>query len=462
MRVLPGAICGNLRRMAIDLAQTRDHALHIADHLPPATASIVRVAARLLEHARRVTDGESADLGAALAELPAHALGAFVRDQRLAARLSLRDLARRTGLSINTVRDLERGNRTPSAQTVARLLTVPELELGTLPPAPSDDAHRPNAWFLPKYDRRALFDEMAQTLNASSGRLEQTCLYLDDQSAADFLTVCSAGSFNEKFRAFPFAAMVAETARIVQGRGLDVIALGPGDGHSEVQLCVGLRDSGVADMKLYLLDVSHSLLTVAHKHAQATFGSTIRVDALHGDFRHIGRYPVLLPASAPHRRRCYVLIGSTLANVDSETLFLRDCLSLAAPGDLALIDFQLRYADPADPQSVRATDPVLRHGVPELHKQWFTGPLRRHGIGIDSLSVGCDLLLDCIVPGSYEIDCYADAARGITRQRYHLFRVRRYEEKQMLATLERHGWKAEVVKRYGAGHQMCAALLRRV
>lgn len=449
--------------MGTDLAQARDLALHIADQLPPATASIVRVAARLLEHARKVTDGESADLGAALAELPAHALGSFVRDQRVAAKLSLRDLGKRTGLSINTVRDLERGNRTPSAQTIQRLITVPELELSTIKPtAAPDDWHRPNAWFLPKYDRRALFDEMAQTLNASSGRLEQTCLYLDDQSAADFLTVCSAGTFNEKFRAFPFSAMVSEAARVVQGRGLDVIALGPGDGHSEVQLCVGLRDSGVTDMKLYLLDVSHSLLTVAHKHAQATFGSSLRVDALHGDFRHIGRYPVLLPESAPNRRRCYVLIGSTLANVDSETLFLRDCLSLAAPGDLALIDFQLRYADPADPEAVRTADPVLRHGVPDLHKQWFTGPLRRHGIGIDSLTVGCDLLLDCVVPGSYEIDCYADVVRGSTKQRYHLFRVRRYEEKQMLQTLERHGWKTEVVRRYGAGEQMCAALLRRV
>ena len=456
-------MCGNLRGMSTDLAHLRELVREAAEPLPSPASSVVRMAAQLLEDARKMMDGDSSERGAALAEVPPLALGAIVRGQRVGAKLSLRDLARRTGLSINTVRDLERGHRTPSAQTMQRLLAVPELELGTAnPTAPSDDPHRPNAWFLPKYDRRALFDEMAQTLNASSGRLEQTCLYLDDQSAADFLSVCSAGSFNARFRAFPFAAIVEEAARVVQGRGLDVIALGPGDGHSEVQLCVGLRNSGVADMKLYLLDVSHSLLTVAHKHAQATFGSTLRVDALHGDFRHIGRYPVLLPASAPQRRRCYVLIGSTLANVDSETLFLRDCLSLAAPGDLAVIDFQLRYADPADPEAVRAADPVLRNGVPELHKQWFTGPLRRHGIGIDSLTVGCDLLLDCIVPGSYEIDCYADTVRGNTKQRYHLFRVRRYDEKQMLATLERHGWKAEVVRRYGVGEQMCAALLRRV
>lgn len=449
--------------MGNDLAYARDLALKIADHLPPATASIARVAARLLEHLRKVTDGEAADLGAALAELPAHALGAFVREQRARANLSLRDLAKRTGLSTNTVRDLERGHRIPSTQTIQRLLQVPELGLSAATPAPpTDDTHRPNAWFLPKYDRRALIEELKLTVNATNGRLEQTCLYLDDESAADWLALSTASSFSGTFRALPLELFANHASHLVQGRGLDVIALGPGDGRSEVQLCSRLMSAGAVDLKLYLLDVSHTLLTLAHKHASDTLGEAVRVDALHGDFRHLGRYPVLLPAAAPHRRRCYVLLGGTLANVDSETMFIRDCLSVAAPGDLAVIDFQLRFADPSDEAAVRAADPVLKNGIPELHKHWFTGPLVRYGKGIDSITVGVDLILDCIVPGSYELDVYADTVRGDSKERCHVSRVRRYEESALMATFERCGWKVELVRKYGPGDKLAGAVLRRV
>jgi len=109
---------------------------------------------------------------------------------------------------------------------------------------------RPNAWFLPKYDRRALLDDIPQTCNATNGRIEQTCLYLDDQSAADWLAVCS--------------------------------------------VCASLRQAGAVDLRLYLLDISHCLLAVAHKHAIESFGGAVHVDALRGDFHHMGRYPVLL------------------------------------------------------------------------------------------------------------------------------------------------------------------------
>lgn len=448
---------------APDLAQARDLAAQIADHLPPAPASIVRTAAKLLEHARQVMDGESADVGAALAELPAHALGSLVSERRQAAGLSLRDVARRTGLSINTVRDVERGHRTPAAQTVARLVTVGELGLdGGGSPVAVTDPHRPHAHFMPKYDRPALIEEMAQTLNANGGRLEQTCLYLDDQSANDWLAICSATSFAEKYRAFPFAAVVSGALRAIEGRGLDVIALGPGDGRSEVQLCAELLSARPGlDLNLYLLDVSHSLLLRAFHRAGAELGQAVHVEALHGDFRHMGRYSVLLPSRAPHRRRCYVLLGNTLANVDSEVLFLRDCLSLAAPGDLAVIDFGLTYADPSAPEKVRAADPVLSGQIPDLHARWFSGPLKRHAQGVDSFTLGVDLHTDGGIPGSYELDFFADATRGRTVQRYHLARARRYNERALLDVFARYGWATELCLPHGPGKHAAVALLRR-
>jgi DNA-binding transcriptional regulator YiaG len=91
------------------------------------------MAAHLLEQARLFAEGEYTDPVAALALLPASVLGAHVRDQRVAANLSQRALARRTGLSINTLRDLERGERTASTRTIQRLLQVSELALVTKP-----------------------------------------------------------------------------------------------------------------------------------------------------------------------------------------------------------------------------------------------------------------------------------------------------------------------------------------
>jgi transcriptional regulator with XRE-family HTH domain len=54
-------------------------------------------------------------------------LGAFIRDQRRSARLSLRSLSERTGISNPYLSQIERGLRKPSAdilQRVARALSV--------------------------------------------------------------------------------------------------------------------------------------------------------------------------------------------------------------------------------------------------------------------------------------------------------------------------------------------------
>jgi len=57
-----------------------------------------------------------------------HALGTFIRDQRRAAQMSLRDLAERAGVSNPYLSQIERGLRRPSAEIlrqVARALQVP-------------------------------------------------------------------------------------------------------------------------------------------------------------------------------------------------------------------------------------------------------------------------------------------------------------------------------------------------
>lgn len=449
---------------ALDLAQARDQAADLAQHLPPVPASIVRVAAQLIEHARRVMDGEAGDLGAALAELPAQALGALLREKREAARVSLRDLARRTGLSINTIRDIERGQRTPAAKTIARLVAIPELGLASRPaPEASGEVDRLNACLLPKYDRGALITEMRQILNGpGGGRLEQTSLYLDDESAEDWIAVTTGSGLVERFRDVPFAQLVAALLRQVPAGALDVVALGPGDGRTEIHLCGELlRSRPGLDLRLQLLDISHNLLNRAYDRAKRELPQQVRVEALHGDFRQLSRYPMLRPSLARHRRRCYVLLGNTLANVDNEVMFVRECLSLALPGDVFLVDFQTVYTSSSDPAEIRKADPAFLHPLVPLFARWFSGPLRRYGRDLDEMELGIDLLVDCPVQGSYELDFYADARRSGEAHRFHLARARRYDAERLLATFARYGWATDVWLRYGPDEHFAVAVLRK-
>lgn len=143
--------------------------------------------------------------------------------------------------------------------------------------------------------------------------------------------------------------------------GLDVVALGPGDGQVEIALCKELCSASASpDVHLFLLDISHTLLTVAHRRARDELAPLgVQVESIHGDFHQLGRYPVLNRRSGSTRRSCYVLLGNTLANLDHEARFVRDVLASASSGDFMLLDFSLVYADAEDAEAVRRAEPVL-------------------------------------------------------------------------------------------------------
>lgn len=444
-----------------ELAELRRRTLHTAEHVDPQRAALVRYAAHFLELAERAEAGEQVRLQEHLAELDPKVLAQIVQERRLEAKLSLRQVASRAGLALNTVRAVEAGATKPAPKTLSCLLSVPQLGLAAALPT-RDPGLRANCWLLPQYNRRALFDEMREVVHAPGGRLEQTWLYLDDESAADWLAIASAPATLERFRALPFEAIAAHVIREIGAEPLEVVALGPGDGRTEIELCATLlRAQRDLDLHLYLLDISHSLVTLAHERAREVLPASVRVEALHGDFRHIARYPVLRRHSGSERRRCYMLLGGTLANVDNEVHFIRDGLSQAVPGDLALVDFQLTWADARDPEAVRAADPIFRAPPAGMLARWFCGPLRRYASNVGHLQAGVDLVIDCPVRGSYEVDFYADATRGGDTHRFHLVRVRRYEPGQLLAAFERLGWQCVTWMAYGTDGKAAVALLRR-
>lgn len=127
--------------------------LHSAiEHLAPVAQPAAREALANLERARAL--GSSGDMSALSALTPSE-LAHLVRSRRESCGLSQRRLAE---LALHP--DSVRGAGGPSA---------------------------PNSWLLPRYDRRALMAELQARANQNGAALEQTMLYLDAQSAQDYL-----------------------------------------------------------------------------------------------------------------------------------------------------------------------------------------------------------------------------------------------------------------------------------
>jgi transcriptional regulator with XRE-family HTH domain len=451
--------------IAEHLAQATEHMRAVLSLLPPLAEGPARIALEQITRARQIS-AAGTEVPVSLEMLPLPDLAEVIKRRREAAGLSQLRLAERAGLAPKTIRNLEAASHRPSRDTLGRLLAVAELGLIATDLLSTDEgAERPNSWLLPRYDRKRMIDDMIEILNSPGGALEQTCLYLDDQSAADWMELSGSQAFMAAFRAMPLDRAAERIAAAVGGHGLDVNAIGSGDARNEVRLIEELcARRGGTDLRLHLLDISHSLLTAAYQHARDRLDAYgVQIATLHGDFHQMARYGMLLPRPETiNRRRVYLMLGGTLANLDNEVVFFRDALSLAAPGDLCLLDFQIAYASPEKPDEIRRLDPPLVHGTPEGHKRWFAGPVRRYCQNLKHFEGGVELNVQCPIRGSYELNCFVQVERGNGRsQRYFLYRVRRYDPTELQRCLEGLGWRQLLMLTYGPNDRAGIMLLER-
>lgn len=403
------------------------------------------------------------------ADSSARSLGELLRKRRELAELSLRDVAKLAGLSKNTIHHIEQGLHTPSTETLRRIWSVAELGLSAADMSTPPTDWRPNSWVPQGYAPVQMTRDLIQLVNGPGGSIEQTYLYIDGQGAADWLSICSTDSFGESYRKTrPLEAVSAEIAKLVRPMPLDINALGPGDGKSEVALVEHLLDLFPAgDMRLHLLDVSHPLLVASWTLALTTFQNRhIDTLALHGDFHKLTLYePMQAGPNARNRRRLYTFLGYTVSNLDSEIRFFESLAACSAPGDLCLIDLQTAFASPDKPSEIKAKDPSLQGNPPRAYSDWMTGPIRRYGRGIREVNLEFDLGTECVVPGSYEINLVAkvELVTG-QRKRFVVGRVKRYDPTRLGETLRTRGWSVESVRMYGGPSSKGAALmlLRRV
>ena len=402
------------------------------------------------------------------------AFGLTIKSRRKKARLGQKQLADLIDVSESMIRAIEGGQRRPSRRLLLRLLALSQLDLH-LEDILGDGSYPgviPTFWTAPHYDPRQLITDLVERLNGAGGSLEQSTAYLDYQSAADWLATCNAPNYLAMFS--NNEALDAVAARIAEkcgAGGVDVIAIGCGDAKREVKFVECLLQHAarrnIKDIKLFLLDISHTLLTEGHNHAKAVLGGSVKkIFALHGNFHQLSQYPLFSPADMRSRCRVFTLLGLTLANLDNEVRFFRDTMNAAAPGDFFVADYSNAYAPPEEPERIRELDSPLQTGVAPAHQIWLGGPIQRYTKGARSVDFSVELNTDCVVRGSYELVSVAHATmeKGSQNRRFVVLRVRRYDPAQLEDCLARTGWAAEMRIPYGANERqnLTLSLLRKV
>lgn len=368
--------------------------------------------------------------------------GRQLRELRMQAGISRSELARRALISESTVKALELGQRSPSPAVRSSLLAA----LGKDEQAQAQTAVL-NCWIAPGFSPLAMLANVQATVNGPGGSLEQSALYLDPLGAAAWCALVGNRDYGTRFGlTFPEAAK--QIHALVRGAALDVIALGCGDGRREVALSLALLDRSeqTPDLRLYLLDISQPLLSEAYLHAAANLDTRrgVSVTAVQGNFHDLPRYGQLLYRSpTSHRRRIVTLLGGTFANLDNELRWVSDALSGFGRGDLFLCDVARCYSDS---DSV-AADPALRNGgaiaSDSPAADFFGGPVRRYRKHEASAPVTLRYELGpaCVIPGSYQIDIIAEAARrGHASSRWVVGRSRRYNVAKLGAAMRSIGW----------------------
>lgn len=409
-----------------------------------------------LESAARCLDSDGfAEAGA----IDWRVFSSTLKARRKSSGLAQKELADKARMSLSHIRAVENGQRRPSGPVLLRLLNVAQLGLKWEDLATRPAGVTPSLWLAPQYDPRAMLGDLCDRLNGSGCSLEQTFAYLDPQSSCDWLALSNEPHY---IRAFENMAPMEEVARKIaaslDGRQIDIIAIGSGEAKRECLLfeCLRRLCSRRTQIRLLLLDISHTLLTTGYLHARSTLGKDANIVALHGNFHELSQYPLFGDAD---RARVFTMFGCTLQNLDNEIRFFRDNLAAAAPGDFFVCEYSTAYSAPEDTETIKATDPALVHGVQESHRRWLSGPIRRYVRDLISVDIGVEFEPDCVVRGSYELPTVATVRVPGAVRRFVCLRVRRYDSRLLETALQRTGWSVEANLAYGSTTQSRLQLL---
>ena len=402
------------------------------------------------------------------------AFGDLVKERRLQSGLTQRLLAKSAELSEPTVRNIEHKRRAPSDATLCALIKALQIKPEDLPviprPFPQESAAKPtehHCFFAPKHEAFKLWLEFRKQINSSNGIIEQTYLYLEAESALNYLEMAQAVTYIAIFRkSMPLEAIAQQLIAYEKGLQIDIISLGSGDGHQETQLVSFL--AALAPEKSYrffLLDVSQPLLNSGYVYANNSLKEhpqkAITITAIQGNFYYLSDYDQLFNSPKKHtNRRIFTMLGYTFSTLDNELLFFNHSLGNAISGDLLIFDFIPAAAPCDDREAICANDHALRSPIPEEHAKWLSGSLMRYLDGYRSHTFRLELRLRCAVPGSYALDVVATVvmADGSVRE-ISVARFKRHDAHLLAKSLSELGWDCLDIRYYGGHKKPTAGLL---
>ncbi len=420
---------------------------------------------QLLNEARSMLSTVRGTAPRDLSDFPAR-----LRERRESAGMTQRQLGERANLSTDLIRGIEAGRKRATPATVRALMRVEALRLdsGDLLPAPMTRgrAESPNWWVAPQLDVVSMLQDLGRRMSSSSGRIEQTHMYLDAHSARDWWEIANDPYYLSSYRHPMPLEHVAATAMDAVGQvPLDVVALGPGDGLMETRFVQALMSHQVdRDLRYYLLDISQPLLSKAHRHAKDSLDAVrgVVVFGMFGNFHYLPLYEQLFYSPAK-RRRIFTLIGATMNNLDDELRFFRESLRVAEKDDLLLVDFTVAFAPPSERKRILELDKAIEQPMTDAILKWLSGPFRRNGQPRE-IKGSYELDTDRMVPGSYSVDAKVEVVDQAGEKReFFVWRVTRYDPEQLTAWLDGLGWQRLYFTGFGpkSRNQMGLMLLRK-
>lgn len=450
----------------------------------PVWTEAVASAASLTQLLTRSASALPAKSAPTLAQL--QRFGQLVRDRRNAAGLSRAELGRKAHLSDATIKFIETAKHPASRSTLIRLVGVAELGLtwedATLlypeEPTPSiaslpssetgvqAEARGALTCFVsPTFNPVGLAAELGCFLRGAGGQIEQTALYLDSQSAMDYVALCQQSPEVASLRAaLPLGEMVARIAERMPGNGFNLIAVGAGDGQLEIRMAQALSSARPGlPLDLCLIDISQPLLASALRHASETFAAQpeVRAWGLQTSFYNLPLHTDLYAPSGPSRRRLFLLLGGTVGSLEHELRFLRHSLLGAAPDDLLLLDFHCAAAPADQPTEIKRRDKSWTAGLSPSYQTWLAGPLWRHDRTVCAVRFAWELETAGVVPESYALSAVATVqSNARAERRFSMLRIRRYDPDALARSLAECGWQRIAQLEYGlpgsrAGLMLC-------
>jgi len=387
-----------------------------------------------------------------------------VRKARVAAGLTQEQVASRAGISLSSYRNCERGYRSHiTEEVVAKLARVPEL--GFTAKSSESGSNRsgelaPSWWVDESFEPIKMLHELRRTLNGNGGCVEQSLMYLDHQSATDFIALSGGARYAGRYRnQMPLEKVVDSIRHQTGDSGIDVIALGVGDGQQEIHIVQLLADAEDSpDLKFTLLDISQPLLSAAYRNAAEAFDRRrgVAVFAMQGNFYNLPRFTQLHYRSAfSRRRRVLTMLGLTMCNLQDETAFFKQSLMSFATGDLLVLDFI-----EAAPKPWSKNDSAVNRPVPEEQREFLGGPIWRYCREVTDVSFRYELGTSLVVPDSYAI--YANAtvrSKDGSEKVLTMFKSKRYDPEKLEAALKSVGWDLVESFRYPHTVQQCAHIM---